>query len=176
MANPNDPAGRFSMLVHYKKWMNATMLGFASAIPASELTKVRPTTFKTINHTFNHILVVDTIFKAHLTGTHHSYHARNTDEAPPLSEIRDSTARIDDWYVALVNDLTARELDEVIDFEFVGGGQGSMTRSDILLHLVNHASYHHGYVSDMMYQIPCEPPAIDLPVFLRDVWQSVTTP
>jgi len=170
MVYPHQPADRFSMLVHYKKWMNATMLDFASEIPVSELTKVRPTTFRTINHTFNHILVVDTIFKAHLTGTRHPYHARNTDEAPRLSEIRNSMAQIDDWYVTLVDDLSAGELDEAIEFEFVGGGQGSMTRSDILLHLVNHASYHHGYVSDMMYQIPREPPAIDLPVFLRDAW------
>lgn len=158
------------MLVHYKKWMNATMLGFASGIPENELTRVRPTTFKTINHTFNHILVVDAIFKAHLTGTEHPYHARNTDESPVLSEIRNETVRIDDWYVDLVDNLNADELDEVIVFEFVGGGKGSMARSEILLHLVNHATYHHGYVSDMMYQIPREPPAIDLTVFLRDVW------
>lgn len=158
------------MLVHYKRWMNATMLGFASGIPGHELTRVRPTTFKTINHTFNHILVVDTIFKAHLTGTEHPYRARNTDETPILSEIQNRTAGIDDWYVDLVDNMDADDFDEAVDFEFVGGGQGSMTRSDILLHLVNHTTYHHGYVSDMMYQIPCEPPAIDLTVFLRDAW------
>src|SRR5256885_7587344 len=37
-------------------------------------------------------------------------------------------------------------------FEFVGGGQGAMTREQIVLHVVNHGSYHRGFVSDMMYR------------------------
>ena len=51
----------------------------------------------------------------------------------------------------------------------VGGGSGSMSRGDILLHVVNHTIYHHGHIADMIYQIPASPPATDLPVFLRDV-------
>jgi uncharacterized damage-inducible protein DinB len=48
-------------------------------------------------------------------------------------------------------------------------GSGSMSRGDILLHVVNHTIYHHGHTADMIYQIPASPPATDLPVFLRDV-------
>jgi uncharacterized damage-inducible protein DinB len=44
-----------------------------------------------------------------------------------------------------------------------------MTRGEILLHIVNHTSYHRGFVGDMMYQIPVRAPTTDLPVFLRDV-------
>ncbi|MEE8549559.1 MAG: DinB family protein, partial [Alphaproteobacteria bacterium] len=75
--------------------------------------------------------------------------------------------------IDLSDRLSVDELNEVIEFEFVGGGQGAMSREQIILHLVNHGTYHRGFVSDMMYQIPAKPTANDLPVFLRDVWNKV---
>jgi uncharacterized damage-inducible protein DinB len=61
-------------------------------------------------------------------------------------------------------------LKTAIDFEFIGGGHGRMAREDIMLHLVNHGTYHRGLVSDMMYQIPVTPETNDYTVFLRDHW------
>lgn len=54
------------------------------------------------------------------------------------------------------------------DFEFIGGGRGAMSRRDILLHVVNHATYHRGHVTAMLYQLGIAPPSTDLPVFLRE--------
>ena len=56
-----------------------------------------------------------------------------------------------------------------------GGGNGAMTREEIFLHLVNHATYHRGFVNDMMYQVPAKPPSNDLPVYLREFAQSIST-
>jgi uncharacterized damage-inducible protein DinB len=35
--------------------------------------------------------------------------------------------------------------------------------------VVNHTSYHRGFVADLFFQVPTRPPTTDLPVFLRDV-------
>ena len=43
-----------------------------------------------------------------------------------------------------------------------------MTRGEILLHIVNHTSYHRGFVAQMFYEVPARPPTTDLPVYLRD--------
>ncbi len=43
-----------------------------------------------------------------------------------------------------------------------------MTREEILLHVVNHTTYHRGFVAEMFYKVPARPPTTDLPVFLRD--------
>lgn len=56
----------------------------------------------------------------------------------------------------------------VVDFQFVGGTPGTMTRGDMLLHVANHKTYHRGYVAEMLYQKGLKPPTMDLPVFLRD--------
>jgi uncharacterized damage-inducible protein DinB len=126
--------------------------------------------FGTIAHTFNHILVIEDIFRAHLEGRKHDYTARNTKTAPPFAEVRERLGAIDLYYVDLAERLSAEELNETVHFEFVGGGAGAMTRQEILLHLVNHATYHRGFVSDMLFQIPFSADANDLTVFLRDAW------
>lgn len=38
----------------------------------------------------------------------------------------------------------------------------------MILHVVNHGTYHRGLVSDMMYQVPAVPKANDLTVYLKD--------
>jgi uncharacterized damage-inducible protein DinB len=64
--------------------------------------------------------------------------------------------------------LTEQAHDESVPFTFVDGGAGIMTRGEMLLHVVNHKTYHRGYVADLLYQIGSRPPVMDLPVFLRD--------
>src|ERR1700724_143348 len=41
-----------------------------------------------------------------------------------------------------------------------------MTRGAILLHVVNHATYHRGWIAEMFFQVPATTPTTDLPVFL----------
>ena len=161
------------MMTHYMAWANTTMFNSVSKISETEIVKERPTLFGNIAHTFNHILVVHNIFQAHLEGKSHSYTSRNTDSSPPFADVREQLEHLDQYYIALVNQLNQAELDEVINFTFVGGGDGEMTRSEILLHLVNHSTYHRGFISDMLYQVPHKGDSNDLSVFLRDAWPRI---
>ena len=87
--------------------------------------------------------------------------------------MRSRLEALDWYYVELAERLSAEELKETIRFEFIGGGDGAMTRQEILLHLVNHATYHRGFISDMLSQVPFMGDANDLSVFLRDAWPSL---
>lgn len=50
-----------------------------------------------------------------------------------------------------------------------------ISREEIILHIVNHGTYHRGFVSDMLDQMPIVPPATDLTVFLRDIYPDFST-
>ncbi len=154
--------------MQYKVWADEITYNSVLKLPESEITKIRKTNLKTIIHTLNHIYVVEDIFKAHLTGRTHNYTARNTDNVPTIQNLWKASQVMNDWYVDLIEQLLQDELSEIIEFEFVGGGNGSMSREEIILHIINHATYHRGFVSSLMYQIPAQMPANDLPVFLRD--------
>jgi uncharacterized damage-inducible protein DinB len=73
---------------------------------------------------------------------------------------------LDAWYIAWGDTLSETNADEIVRFTLIGGKRGEMRRSEIILHVVNHTSYHRGFVADMFYQVPIRPPLTDLPVFL----------
>jgi uncharacterized damage-inducible protein DinB len=157
------------MLARYNAWADKSIFEAVAALPDGEATKPRTSLFKNIVHTLNHNYIIDLIFQAHLEGREHGFTARNTAEYPALDELWRAQQTIDDWYVAWSDGMTDAALNEKVRFTFVGGGQGVMTRNEILLHVVNHTTYHRGFVADLFYQVPAKPPTTDLPVFLRDV-------
>lgn len=160
------------MLVRYKQWANFLTFRQVMALPDGEALKQRATRFGNMVHTLNHVFVVDDIFRHHLEGRKHAYTSRNTETTPPLAELWANVQAMDRWYVDQVEAWSDEDLATTIHFEFVGGGHGAMTREAIVLHVVNHATYHRGFVGDMMYQVPVMPESNDLPVFIRDVWQT----
>lgn len=155
-------------LTRYNAWANKLIFDAVAALPEGEATRPRRSLFKNMVHMLNHNYVIDRIFQAHLEGREHGYAARNTPDHPPLGELWAAQQEIDAWYVGAYDAMSEAELDGVVRFTFVGGGQGAMTRAEILLHVVNHTSYHRGFVAEMFYQVPARPPTTDLPVFLRD--------
>jgi uncharacterized damage-inducible protein DinB len=161
-------SGQASMLARYNAWANKLIFDAVAALPAGEAAKPRQTLFKNMVHTLNHNYVIDLIFQAHLESRPHGYGARNTPDHPPLAELWRDQQELDAWYVAWSDRVAPAQLDELVSFTFIGGGEGRMTRLQILTHLVVHTSYHRGFVADLFYQVPARPPTTDLTVYLRD--------
>ncbi len=157
-----------SMLARYNEWANRVIFDAVGALPPGEAEKPRTSLFKNMVHSLNHNYVIDRIFQAHLEGRPHGYSARNTPDHPTLAELRRAQADVDGWYIRWAEEIGEHALDETVRFQFVGGGDGAMTRGQMLLHVVNHTSYHRGFVADMFYQVPAKPPITDLTVYLRD--------
>jgi uncharacterized damage-inducible protein DinB len=155
-------------MTRYKAWANEIVYQTVAALPEGEATKPRPTLFKNMVHTLNHLYVVDQIFQAHLEGRDHGFAARNTPTHPPLEELWQSVKALDRWYIDASDRWSSDEVAEPIRFQFVGGGDGVMTRGEIVMHLVTHATYHRGFVGDMLNQASVNLRATDLTVFLRD--------
>ncbi|MCR8958548.1 damage-inducible protein DinB [Variovorax sp. S2] len=154
------------MLTRYTAWANSRLFSALAELPKSE---AAASALGDMVKTLNHAYVVDLIWKAHLEGERHGFTWRNTEVMPSLGELRDAQALIDDWYIDYADRISGTAHDEVVHFEFVDGGSGAMTCGDMVLHVVNHKTYHRGYVAQMLYQASVRPPTMDLPVFLRDV-------
>jgi uncharacterized damage-inducible protein DinB len=156
------------MLARYNAWANRMMFDAVAALPPGEATKKRPTLFGSMAHTLNHNYVIGLIWQAHLAGREHGFTARNTPEHPPLAELRLAQERLDAWYISQSDSLPPEALAERLSFTLIGGNRGEMSRAEMLLHVVNHCTYHRGWVSDLFFQVPARPPTIDLPVYLRE--------
>jgi len=155
-------------LARYKAWANERTFSAMAALPEGEALRERKTRFRNMVHTLNHVHVIDRVFQAHLQGRPHGFAARNTPEHPPLAELARDVAALDRWYVDYARTLSAEACAERIRFQFIGGGEGVMSREEMVMHVVNHATYHRGIVAQMMHEASVAPPVTDLTVFLRD--------
>ncbi|MDP3699270.1 MAG: DinB family protein [Hylemonella sp.] len=159
------------MLSRYTAWANTRLFDALVALPPAESTARRNHGQHSMVGMLAHAWVVDRIWQAHLQGRAHGYSSRQPEAEPALAQLKKDQAELDRWYVAYADGLDAAAEAEVVDFRFVDGGAGTMRRGDMLLHVINHKTYHRGYVADMLYQAGSRPPVMDLPVFLRDVPQ-----
>jgi len=168
---PSAALRQLRMLTRYNAWANHRLFDALAALPAGEVTARRNHGTHSMVGTLGHAWVVDRIWQAHLQGRAHGYSSRQPEEEPALSRLQHDQVQLDQWYIGYADGLDPTAHAEVVDFRFVDGGAGAMTRGDMLLHVVNHKTYHRGYVADMLYQAGRRPPVMDLPVFLRDVPQ-----
>jgi uncharacterized damage-inducible protein DinB len=154
------------MLIRYNAWANKVIFEAVVALPAGEAGKERPTIFKNMINTLNHLHVVDLIWQAHIEQRPHGIMALNTVLYTDFNELWRAQQAIDAWFITWGDALSETDADKKVRFTLIGGRQGEMRRSEIVLHVVNHTSYHRGFVADMFCQIPARPPLTDLPVFL----------
>jgi uncharacterized damage-inducible protein DinB len=156
------------LLTRYSAWANSLLYLAMGELPEEELTKPRPIIFGNLIRTLNHVYTIDLVFQAHMEGRAHGFKTRTPDVLISLSELREAQAQLDNWYIRYAEEMSDRVGEEIVEFTFIGGGEGAMSRGDILLHIVNHTTYHRGHIAAMMQQIPVQPPTTDLPVFLRN--------
>lgn len=156
------------MLARYGAWSSRIWFDAVAALPAGEATKERKSLFRNMVHTLNHIYIVDLIWQAHLEGREHGLTARNTPDHPPLDELWQKQQVIDQWYVDWSDKATDTTLAEPLTVTLIGGNRVTMTRGEMLLHVVTHTAYHRGFVGDMLYEVPARPPVTDLPVYLQE--------
>lgn len=157
------------MLTRYKAWADARLLSTLVSLSAEQLSAPQPIVFGSLIRTLNHVRAMDQVWRCHLLGEAHGLHSRNPEFCPPLDALMREQNALNGWFVDYADALSAPAWNAQVDFEFIGGGAGRLSRAEILLHVVNHASYHRGHMADMLYRMQVQPPTTDLPVFLNEV-------
>jgi uncharacterized damage-inducible protein DinB len=137
-----------------KSWTNNELFTALANVAQNE----HPVAVQTALRTLNHIYVVDEIFKAHLIGAQHGYATTNTEATPSVEELHMAAAETDAWFEAYVKQLTPESLNESIKFDFTDGDTGSMTREEMLFHVLTHGAYHRGNVGQVLKSISVTPP------------------
>ncbi len=150
-------------LFQYKAWANNDLFNLLKTLPIGE----RASELHDATRILNHVYVVDQIFTANLQRKPHNFKAVNTTETPSITDLQAAVEVADQWFISYVNSLSETDFDENIDFIFVDGSPGQMSRAEMLLHVVTHGNYHRGAVGRILAQIPVTPPRDTLTVFLH---------
>ena len=158
-----------STLVRYKAWADRLIHDRVAALAPIVADAPQPIIFGSIRRTLHHVLAMDRVWRANLEGVPHGLTSRNPAECPPLETLSTDQDASNRWLVDYLDALGPGEIERPGAFTFIGGGEGCMSRGEIILHMVNHSTYHRGHIADMIYNAGQQPPTTDLPVFLREV-------
>ena len=137
--------GAYRTLTAYNAWANNELYDLIRETPEAQTIEEAPIVLLILNHAY----AVSRIFRAHILGETHSYTSANP-EPLPLDELAAEVCATDGWYVDYANAAKPAAFDKRIDFRFTSGEESSMSRGEMLLHVVNHSTYHRGNVSVML--------------------------
>lgn len=146
-----------------KSWANNELFNLLATVSTAQ----DASPIHTATRTLNHIYVVDRIFRAHLLGEQHGYTATNTDATPELGELQFAVAETDAWFENYVATVAADALSARVSFRFTDGDTGTMTREEMLFHVITHGAYHRGNVGQILKSISVAPPRDLLTKFLH---------
>lgn len=164
MANIHNRSGNsMKDQFRYKAWANTEILDVLAQVDEAR----HPEQWRLAVRLMNHTYVVDRIFAAHLTGTTHPFEATNTVETPTVAELRENISKSDEWYQQYVGQLDHDKLHESISFTFTDGDRGSMTREEMLFHILAHGTYHRGNVGMVLSSCGLERPKDTFTRFLH---------
>lgn len=163
-------------LLEYNAWANEELFDKVEALPPEEVTKKRETILESIHRSLNHLLTVDLMWHAHMEKRAHGISELRAIQHDDLGDLRTARRAMDKTMIDYLDGLSDDELDEVVDYELIGGNTGSMSRAMCLAHVVTHGSYHRGWIADMFGQAGSMPAIIDIPVYERAVRENDLNP
>jgi uncharacterized damage-inducible protein DinB len=130
----------FSQLIEIKRWADRGLCEVIvenhARLSAEEQVLMR--------RILDHIHAVDRIFRSHLLGQPHSFSAPRSAELPELRSLAAGIRVVDDWYASYVHGLAEEEFAQPLELKFTSGKQQRMRRSDVLMHVCLHGTYHRG--------------------------------
>jgi uncharacterized damage-inducible protein DinB len=130
----------YSQLIDIKRWADR---GLYDAV-SRNLDRLTSEDASLMLRILDHIHVVDRIFQHHLQGLPHPFRAPRSERLPELQLLAQSAREVDDWYASYVGNLPDSAFEQPVDFVFTSGKPARMRRSEIILHVCLHGTYHRG--------------------------------
>jgi uncharacterized damage-inducible protein DinB len=154
----------YAQLIDVKRWAD---LGLCEAA-RSNFDRLGEQEASLMLRVLDHIHTVDRIFQHHLLGTPHGFTAARSEVTPPFETLAAGMKEVDDWYAAYVRRLSAQDFEQPVDFVFTSGQPARMRRSEILLHVCLHGTYHRGNAGALLQLKGLTPSRDSITDYLED--------
>src|SRR4051812_49318180 len=155
--------------LQFHRWANQRTVEAARALSSEALHKDHGTSFKSIFGTLVHIYQADSAWFGRIHGDPDS----QTSTYPPKGDLAGLSS---DWFALLDRavdwsaKLSEAEWNNVISYKDSRGNSHQTALLPIIMHVVNHGSYHRGQVSQLLRQSGATPPNTDLINFYRQAF------
>ena len=148
-------------LYDYNDWANRRVLDSCTALTPEQFTQSLGSSFTSVRDTLAHIMGAEWVWLERFNG-------RSPAALPPGSEFADLASLRARWEVVgaelldFVSEVTASELDRVLEYRNFKGKMFAYPFVAAMQHLVNHGTYHRGQIATMLRQLGATPVSTDL--------------
>src|SRR5580658_6636164 len=141
--------------LEFMKWADDTMLVALSQAPLGEVTHDRGSSFKSLFDTLNHVYLAELVWLRRVQGQRDAKLA-DLESPADLSALGQAWPEVHRAWMDWSRSVSAEDLQKPLSFLKATGA--FIPYWQVVLHLVNHGSYHRGQVATMLRQAGIKPP------------------
>jgi uncharacterized damage-inducible protein DinB len=156
------------MQIDYNYWARDRVLASAEQLPPEQLSRNLGSSFGSVLATLLHMQSAEWIWYRRWRGESPTARADQT-HLGTVDAVRDAWRPLERDIRAFVEGLGPAGLARVIDYKTLEGQPASSAYWQMIVHVVNHGSYHRGQVATMLRQLGVNPAqSTDMIVFFRE--------
>ena len=156
------------ILMDYNYWARDRALASAEHLSGEELSRSLGSSFGSVLDTLVHIYSAEWIWYRRWQGESPSARP-DTSELVSVAALRDAWMALEAQIKAFVDALGPAGLHRMIEYKSLTGQSSTSPYWQMIVHVVNHGTYHRGQVATMLRQLGAKPAvSTDLIVFFRE--------
>jgi uncharacterized damage-inducible protein DinB len=148
--------------LEFMKWADDTTFAALSQAPPGEVAQDRGSSFKSLFDTLNHVYLAELVWLRRVQGQRDTKISELPSPAD-LTALGQAWPEVHQAWIDWSRSVSAEDLQKPLIFLT----NGAIPYWQVVLHLVNHGSYHRGQVATMLRQAGIKPPGTDLITFYR---------
>ena len=163
---PSDIGPVCKLHLEFMKWADDTVLAALSDVPPGQVAQDLGSSFKSMFGTLNHVYLAEWVWLRRVQG---QPGAKITDQESPVDvrALGQAWPAMHQMWIDWSRSLSGEDWQQPLIHRNPQGVESRLPYWQIVLHLVNHGSYHRGQVATMLRQSGVTPPGTDLVTFYR---------
>jgi len=167
VAPPDRTPGEIVRLFAYNRWANMRVLRALRDIPSDEYGRTIGGSFVTLRDTLTHVYGADWVWLERFDGRSPRALPKGQEAASP-KDLETMWREVEEGWAALVGEVEPARMRERLDYVAFSGDAFSRPIGDVLVHIVNHATYHRGQVATLTRQLGRQPASTDYLMMLDE--------
>jgi uncharacterized damage-inducible protein DinB len=156
------------ILLDYNYWARDRALASAGRLPPDQLSQNLGSSFGSVLGTLVHIYSAEWIWNRRWHGESPSAHV-DTSRFVSAGALREAWLPLEQETRSFVEGLGPDGLSRTLEYRMMSGQPSTSVYWQMIVHVVNHGTYHRGQVATMMRQLGSKPAeSTDMVVFFRE--------
>jgi uncharacterized damage-inducible protein DinB len=152
----------------YHYWARDLVFDAVATLTPEQFARPVESSFKSVRDTVAHIYFADWVWYMRWTDQLSGASPRPNDSWPDVESLRTASKELEAKIRAFVNEGGEGGVNRVYHYKSLMGQPATSAFWQMLVHVVNHGSYHRGQVTTLLRQLGAAPPkSVDMIAFFR---------